>query len=185
MSTRTMAVARALLRRWVMPAALVSMTVGAGAVVLAPQAGLASTRAVAALPATGPIVSGYQKNKCIDDLGDATTNKTPIVMWDCNGTPEQNFTLGTDGTIQVNGKCVDIYRDGKKNKAPVELYTCKPVGHNANQLWEAVGNTLVNPVSHKCLDDPRFNTTNGTQLIIYTCNGGRNQDWVLPTGSSS
>ncbi len=106
-------------------------------------------------------------------------------MWDCNGTPEQSFTLGTDGTIQVNGKCVDIYRDGKKNKTPVELYTCKAAGHNANQLWQAVGNTLVNPVSNKCLDDPRFNTTNGTQLIIYTCNGGRNQDWVLPTGSAS
>ncbi len=59
MSTRTMTVARALLRRWVMPAALVSMTVGAGAAVLAPQAGLASTRGVVTLPATGPIVSGY------------------------------------------------------------------------------------------------------------------------------
>ncbi len=185
MSTRTMTVARALLRRWVMPAALVSMTVGAGAVVLAPQAGLASTRGVLTLPATGPIVSGYHMNKCIDDLGDSARNKTPIVMWDCNSTPEQNFTLETDGTIQINGKCVDIFRDQKKNRAPVDLYTCKPSGHNANQLWEAVGNTLVNPVSHKCLDDPRFNTTNGTQLVIYTCNGGRNQDWMLPTGSSS
>ena len=185
MSTRTMTVTRALLRRWVMPAALVSMTVGAGAGVFAPQAGLASTRGVLTLPATGPILSGYHKNKCIDDLGDSAKNKTPIVMWDCNSTPEQNFTLETDGTIQINGKCVDIVRDEKRNKSPVELYTCKPSGSNANQLWEAVGNTLVNPVSHKCLDDPRFNTTNGTQLVIYTCNGGRNQDWMLPSGSSS
>ena len=39
---------------------------------------------------------------------------------------------------------------------------------------------LVNPASGKCLDDPASNTTNGTQLILYTCNGGSNQQWTLP-----
>ena len=40
--------------------------------------------------------------------------------------------------------------------------------------------TLVNPVSGKCLDDPRYSTTPGTRLDIYTCNGGANQQWKLP-----
>jgi hypothetical protein len=43
-----------------------------------------------------------------------------------------------------------------------------------------VGGTLVNPVSGKCLDDTAFNTTEGTQLEIWTCNDGSNQQWVLP-----
>jgi len=43
-----------------------------------------------------------------------------------------------------------------------------------------VDGTLVNPVSGKCLDDPRFNVTNGAQLKIYACNGGSNQQWKLP-----
>ena len=30
----------------------------------------------------------------------------------------------------------------------------------------------------KCLDVPRFSTTNGTQTQIYTCNGGSNQIWT-------
>jgi hypothetical protein len=38
----------------------------------------------------------------------------------------------------------------------------------------------VNPVSGKCLVEPRFNTADGTQLEIYTCNGGFNQQWKLP-----
>ena len=177
MSTGTITAGRALLRRLATPAVLISMTVGAGSLMLAPQAGLASTRAVVAVPATGPIVSGYHKNKCIDDLGDATKNNTPIVMWDCNGTPEQNWTVETDGTIQINNKCLDVYRYRTANKTKIELWTCHG---SSNQQWEAVNGTLVNPRSHKCLDDPRFNTTNGTQLEIYTCNGGRNQQWVLP-----
>ena len=98
-------------------------------------------------------------------------------MWDCNGTPEQNWTIETDGTIQINSKCLDIYRYRTANKTPVELWTCHG---SSNQQWRAVNGTLVNPRSHKCLDDPRFNTTNGTKLEIYTCNGGRNQQWVLP-----
>ena len=31
-----------------------------------------------------------------------------------------------------------------------------------------------------CLDDPGSNTTEGTQLILYSCNGGSNQKWTLP-----
>ena len=116
MSTGTMTAGRALLRRLAMPAVLVSMTVGAGSLMLAPQAGLASTRAVVALPATGPIVSGYHKNKCIDDLGDATKNNTPDRDVGLQRQPEQNWTVETDGTIQINGKCLDVYRYGTANK---------------------------------------------------------------------
>ena len=128
-------------------------------------------------PATGPIVSGYHKTKCIDDSDDSSTNDTAIVISGCNDSPEQNWTVKTDGTIQINGKCMDIYRDEKTSKAPVELWSCTG---GANQQWQAVNGTLINPVSGKCLDDPRFNTADGTQLEIYTCNGGDNQQWKLP-----
>jgi alpha-tubulin suppressor-like RCC1 family protein len=127
--------------------------------------------------ATGPIVSGDRPTKCADDSRGSAANDTPIVISDCNGSPEQNWTIAPGGTIQVNGKCMDIYRDKKTNKAPVELWTCTG---GANQQWKAAGGTLVNPVSGKCLDDPRFNTTDGTQLEIYTCNGGANQQWIIP-----
>ena len=39
---------------------------------------------------------------------------------------------------------------------------------------------IVNPHSGMCLDDPASNTTNGTQLVLWTCNGGTNQKWTLP-----
>ena len=39
---------------------------------------------------------------------------------------------------------------------------------------------MVNPAAGKCLDDPGYNTADGTQLIIYACNGGANQKWVVP-----
>jgi alpha-galactosidase len=38
--------------------------------------------------------------------------------------------------------------------------------------------TLVSAASGRCLDDPNSNTTNGTQPIIWDCNGGANQRWT-------
>ena len=34
--------------------------------------------------------------------------------------------------------------------------------------------------SGRCLDDPGFSITNGTQLDIWSCNDGTNQRWKLP-----
>jgi hypothetical protein len=131
----------------------------------------------AAGPVSGPIVSGYRATLCVADRGDSAVNDTPVVIAGCDGSPGQDWTVTSSGTLQVNGKCLDIYRDEKTNKAPVELWTCTG---GANQQWQAIAGTLVNPVSDKCLDDPRWSTTPGTQLEIYTCNGGANQQWKLP-----
>ncbi|MER7538408.1 RICIN domain-containing protein [Streptomyces sp. NPDC097704] len=34
--------------------------------------------------------------------------------------------------------------------------------------------------SGRCLDVPGGSTTNGTELVIWDCNGGANQRWALP-----
>jgi alpha-galactosidase len=38
--------------------------------------------------------------------------------------------------------------------------------------------TLVSAASGRCLDVPQSNTTNGTQPVIWDCNGGANQRWT-------
>jgi hypothetical protein len=39
--------------------------------------------------------------------------------------------------------------------------------------------SLVSAASGRCLDMPGSNSTNGTQPIIWDCNGGNNQRWTL------
>jgi chitinase len=45
------------------------------------------------------------------------------------------------------------------------------------------GQTYVGAQSGKCIDDNNSSTTNGTQLEIYTCNGGANQS-IATSGST-
>ncbi|MFC1411611.1 ricin-type beta-trefoil lectin domain protein [Streptacidiphilus sp. N1-12] len=123
----------------------------------------------------GPIVAVDDSAKCVDDNNGSAANGTKVQMWDCNGTAAQNWSVGTDGTIRINGACLDITGASTADGALVELWGCNGGG---NQQWTEQNGTLFNPVSGKCLDDPGFNTANGTQLELWTCNGGTNQQWV-------
>ncbi len=126
---------------------------------------------------TGPITAGDNSAKCVDDNGLSTANGTKIQMWDCNGGANQQWTVASDGTLQVYGKCMDITGANYSNGTGIELWDCNG---GANQQWHASNGTLVNPASGKCLDDPGSNTANGTQLDLWTCNGGTNQQWTIP-----
>jgi alpha-tubulin suppressor-like RCC1 family protein len=137
----------------------------------------ASTPVIAALKPAGAIVAGDDKAKCVDDMGDSAVNLTVIAMGDCNGSPEQDWAIEANGTIQINGKCMDIKRDSKLNGGLVELYACNG---GANQQWLPRAGTLVNPVSGKCLNDPAGIVTDGTQLNIWTCSTISSQQWQLP-----
>ena len=128
--------------------------------------------------ATGPITSGLNSAKCVDNNNGAATGGNKIQIWDCDGyAPAQNWTVASNGTLQIDGGCMDITGANYSNGTLIEWWTCNG---GANQQWQAVNGQLVNPASGKCLDDPNSNTTNGTQLILWTCNGGTNQQWHLP-----
>jgi hypothetical protein len=51
----------------------------------------------------------------------------------------------------------------------------------SGQIWHARANrSIYNPASGECLSDPNWSTTIGTQLHIWTCDGGGEQEWSLP-----
>ena len=127
---------------------------------------------------TGPIVAGISSNLCVDDRSSLTANSNPIQIYTCNNTGAQQWTVESNGTLQVLGGCMDVTQSGTANGTLVQYYQCNNTGA---QQWTAQPNgELVNPESGKCLDDPGSSTTLSTQLDISTCTGGSNQIWHLP-----
>ena len=53
-------------------------------------------------------------------------------------------------------------------------------GTGAQQWTSGANGSLVSAQSGKCLDDPGASTDNGSQLIIWDCDGGSNQQWAAP-----
>ncbi|HEY2266124.1 MAG TPA: lectin, partial [Streptosporangiaceae bacterium] len=130
-------------------------------------------------PRTGPIGSGVSSSLCLDDSQSSTTDGNPVLIYTCNSTAAQSWTVASDGTVRVLGKCLDAWQSGTTNGTKIDLYTCNGSGA---QQWTAGSNgSLVNPESSLCLDDPSSSTTAGTQLQLYGCDNTNAQVWHLPS----
>ncbi|WP_061294622.1 ricin-type beta-trefoil lectin domain protein [Herbidospora cretacea] len=127
--------------------------------------------------ATGPI-RGIAA-KCLDNAAGNTANGNPIVLWTCNGTAHQQWTLPGDGTVRVQGNhCLAVKNAGTVSTTPVWLYTCD--GGPA-QIWSPRPNgTLVNPNSGLCLSSKNVGTADGNPIWVYTCDAGPAQIWTPP-----
>jgi chitinase len=126
-------------------------------------------------PGTGPI-TGYQ-GLCLDDRSASTANFNPVQVYTCNGTNAQNWTVESNGTLQVLGGCLDVAGAGTANGTKVDYYPCNGT---AAQVWQHQSNgELVNPNSGKCLDDTGFGGS-GTQVQIWACADSSNQQWNIP-----
>ncbi|WP_020524937.1 carbohydrate-binding protein [Catelliglobosispora koreensis] len=114
--------------------------------------------------------------KCVDVSGNSSADGTKIQLWTCHTNTNQQWTVGTDGTLRSLSKCMTAIGTG--DGALVQLSACNGGG---GQVWNAGANSsLVNPASGKCLDANGGSSADGTQLIIWACHGGTNQRWTLP-----
>jgi len=171
-------------RRVVAVLAATALAAGPG-IAAASQAAAASgtgsgTAAVtpAATGGTGPI-TGYE-GLCLDDRSASTADFNPIQVYTCNGTTAQQWTVESNGSLEVLGMCLDVDAAGTANGTLVDLYTCNGT---AAQVWQPQSNgELLNPNSGKCLDDTGFGGS-GTQVQIWACADSSNQTWNLPSGS--
>jgi glucosylceramidase len=128
---------------------------------------------------TGTLVSSLN-GKCLDVTGGSTANGNTPQLWDCTaGNTNQQWTIGTDGTVRGLGKCLDVANNSTADGATVHLWDC--AGTVATQKWSRTASgTLVNSASGKCLDVKDRNTANGARLQIWTCTGASNQTWSTP-----
>jgi hypothetical protein len=127
-------------------------------------------------PATGRLV-GVGSGRCLDVPNQSTANGTRLVIWDCNGGSNQQWTQLANGSLQVYGtKCLDVLNNATTPGSPVAIWDCTGA---ANQRWTVnADGTIVGAGSGLCLDVNGQGTANGTAVQIWTCNGGSNQRWT-------
>ncbi|MCK8677390.1 ricin-type beta-trefoil lectin domain protein [Streptomyces lichenis] len=128
----------------------------------------------------GPLTYGLKgaggRALCLDDFGNDTTSPAVVSVWECNGGSAQNWTMGRDGTLRVNGLCLDAAGGGTANGTAVQLYTCNGGSH---QKW-VLGryDQVYNPASGRCLEVEDASTAPGVaRLRLYDCWGGVHQKW--------
>ncbi|MFE0461867.1 ricin-type beta-trefoil lectin domain protein [Kitasatospora sp. NPDC058965] len=129
------------------------------------------------LTGTGPITSGMA-GKCLDNDSGRTTDGNKVQIWDCvAGAPsETQWSINANGTITWGGACMNAAGNGTVNNTAVELRACD--GGNNQQWIPRADGSVLNPASGRCLADPSSSVTNGTQLILWDCGAGyQDQAW--------
>ncbi|MFV2099661.1 ricin-type beta-trefoil lectin domain protein [Micromonospora sp. LOL_024] len=122
---------------------------------------------------------GYA-DKCVDVPGGISADGVQLQLWQCNGSPAQQFTRGPNGSLTALDRCMDVAWAAQDNGTKVQLADCN--GGPA-QIWVAEDGMVRNPHSGKCLDVRDWNADNGAPLQIWECNPGQeNQVWRAVRG---
>ncbi|WP_267031984.1 ricin-type beta-trefoil lectin domain protein [Streptomyces sp. NBC_00091] len=113
--------------------------------------------------------SGNTKTRRID--GDTQT-----LNWDRRGklTSATSPGIGAASVTGASGKCIDVESGGSADGTPVQIYPCN---ETKAQQWRLTNNTVR--ALDKCL------TTNGSKLVLSTCDGSDKQKFVYRAGDKS
>lgn len=138
-------------------------------------------------PQNGPLADGTYSitNQfsalSLDDPGFSVTSGTQLIQWSPNGGNNQKwrFTNNGSGQYTITNGFSGLYMTDASGKL-----TQAAQSNAANQLWilKAGSNgayTLTNKGTGKVMDDPGFNTADGTGIITWSANGGANQNWTV------
>jgi hypothetical protein len=116
---------------------------------------------------------------CMTDSGDSTKAGTRALLEGCTAVYAGGWTYNGK-LIGHRGMCLtDPHNGGVRTGLVLERCTGA-----ADQSWSYTGGSdpelkLKAYSGRLCLDDPKYSTKDGTPLIVYTCNGGPDEEWVF------
>jgi hypothetical protein len=111
--------------------------------------------------------------RCLDVRGGVSSNGRGVQIYDCNGTPAQQWFISGREVRNVMGRCLDVANGISENDRPVRVFDCN--GTLAQQ-WLVRGREIRN-VMGRCLDVRGGVSSNGRGVQIYDCNGTPAQQW--------
>lgn len=125
-----------------------------------------------------PVVnSGF----CLDLPGGDTSLGAQLWMWECNGSPSQNWIVDDSaGIIKYAGdssKCVDVTDGNIADGTHLQLWDCLGFPQQNLQYYEATQTFWLVDDSQAtfCMDVPGGDVYNGNLIWIWECDGGESQ----------
>jgi hypothetical protein len=118
---------------------------------------------------------GVGSHRCLQAAGSAIGSQVTIA--DCNGSAGQQWTLTSNGALQVyGGRCLGVPAGKVSRGTRVRIDACTGA---ANQQWTFQTNaSLVNRQTGMYLDVFNRRTAGGTPVIVWSRTGATNQQWV-------
>jgi hypothetical protein len=117
-----------------------------------------------------------RSGSCADIQQNVTNDGTPMLLFHCHGTPNENWILSGGTLSGENGVCLDVLGSVPKDGAQIIVVQCNG---RASQKWQVISGQVIG-LGGKCLDLQGGGTDDRTPLVLATCNPSSNsQQWSL------
>jgi hypothetical protein len=126
------------------------------------------------IPVIGKELIGIS-GACADVQDGLTADGTPIVLFQCVGSPNQEWFIGNGQIADNVGSCIDVLGGAALDGAPIVLVTCNGT---PSQHWRIAKDRIVG-IGGKCIDAMAGGTANLTPLILSRCEDIPSQTWTL------
>jgi hypothetical protein len=114
--------------------------------------------------------------QCLDVQGGGTADDTPVLLYHCHNTANQQWFYRNGQIVGSSGKCLDVQRGDTVDGTRIVLFHCHD---GPNQQWSFYNGHIVG-FGGKCLDAQGGSAADGTPIILFRCHGARNQQWSMP-----
>eukprot|EP00775_Hariotina_reticulata_P007981 gene7981-8179_t len=130
------------------------------------------------------------RNQCMDVRYSGTADGTAVQLWECNGTPAQQWFadhLGRLHPYAAPDKCLDIPNSRFENRVNLVIWSCHTY---TNQNWTSPFMTprpawnprdvmIKSRLNNLVLDVSGYNYTNGGPVVMWGPGNQPNQRWVI------
>jgi len=132
-----------------------------------------NTTSTAKATATGKI-TGYTGD-CLANSNSLNTESNQTVLYGCDGSAGQEWSVYSDGTLRTQGGCLDLDNGDQSSGTEAVWYPCTG---ESSQVWQQKsGGELYNAYSGLCLTNPGDDT--GNPLTIESCTDSAQQQFKL------
>lgn len=122
------------------------------------------------------LVTGMPSERCLDVPNVSREPGTRLIIWECNGGENQQWSLQSNGEIRVYGdRCLDAANGRGGDGDSVIIWNCNG---GENQQWSVTDEGEIRGINGKCLDVADEKDADGAELILWRCHGGDNQQWI-------
>jgi Ricin-type beta-trefoil lectin domain len=113
--------------------------------------------------------------ECIDIPHGQAVDGTPLSLFPCHGSPNQQWTVAGGQITGMSGVCLDVMGSAATDGAQVIVVHCNG---RASEKW-SVANGQIIGIGGKCLDVSGGSAQDHAALIISTCSSSPSQQWSL------
>jgi Ricin-type beta-trefoil lectin domain len=113
--------------------------------------------------------------ECVDIPHGQAVEGTPVSLFTCHGSPNQQWTVAHGQITGMSGVCLDVMGSQPNDGAQLIIVHCN--GRDSEK-WIVTNGQIVG-VGGKCLDVSGGSPQDHATLIISTCSSSPTQQWSV------